>query len=163
MSYFDISDAEGVDFGDWVEEHEEERRELASLEAAGPWGDDDTEVSPPDLSLFDAADGGEENDMPGLIPKSEQKFLTQDDAGQADEREAYLEHVIEDFCHEASAKLLRRAMFAIEREVERRKSAIKQEAKELEAFDKPIRATRSDAGRPRARNGNAEPAKEGAA
>jgi hypothetical protein len=40
-------------------------------------------------------------------------------------------------------------MFTIEREVERRKSAIKQEAKELEAFDKPIRATRSDAGKPR--------------
>jgi hypothetical protein len=35
VSYFDCSDAEGVDFGNWVEEHEEERRELASLEAAG--------------------------------------------------------------------------------------------------------------------------------
>jgi hypothetical protein len=150
MSYFDISDAEGVDFGDWVDEHEEDRRELASLEAAGPWSGDDTEVTDPDLSLFDAADGGEEtDDMPGLIPKSEQKYLTADEAGQADERDAYLEHVIEDFAREASAKLLRRAMFTIEREVERRKSAIKQEAKELEAFDKPIRATRSDAGKPR--------------
>ena len=51
----------------------------------------------------------------------------------------------------ASALALRHAYFAIEREVERRKNEIAQEAKQLEAFDKPVRATRKDKGTTRPR------------
>lgn len=61
MSYFDRSDAEGVDFGDWVEEHEEERRELASLEAAGPYDPDEVDEDDGDSRLFCSQCGAEDS------------------------------------------------------------------------------------------------------
>lgn len=178
MSYFDISDAEGVDFDSWVEEHEEDRRYMASLEAAGPGGDnycsqcgeedcirdghctgcgsyepfdDITEVTEMDLSGFDAAEGGEEED----VQDPDRSHIT--DPGDSYSLDAWIKA--------ASAAELKRASYAIDREVETRKAALAREAKELEAFDKPVRATRSDKGTtraPKAVNGNAE-AKEGAA
>ncbi len=59
----------------------------------------------------------------------------------------------------ASVNALRHAYFAIEREVERRRDEVAREAKQLEAFAKPVRATRKDAGMKReeykAQKGNA--------
>jgi hypothetical protein len=93
---------------------------------------------------FDAAHSGEGDDM--LVPKDEQKYLCSDEAGRAQEREAYLETVVENLVIEASVKLLRRAVYAIEREVERRKAENDSKRKELEEFEKPNRAKRKDAG-----------------
>ena len=50
---------------------------------------------------------------------------------------------------------LKRASILIETQVERRKAENEAERKELEKFDKPVRARRSDAGRPRAAKENA--------
>jgi hypothetical protein len=116
VSWFDISDAEGVELdGDRDEEC--------------PFDDESTVVSEPDPWTL-AAMSGEGGDMG-------------DEDKTADDR------MIEDigaWIAGASVNALRHAYFAIEREVERRRDEVAREAKQLEAFAKPVRATRKDAG-----------------
>ena len=57
---------------------------------------------------------------------------------------------IDEWIAGANVTQLKSAYFAIEREVARRKAEVAAEAKALEAFEKPLRATRSDAGKTRA-------------
>jgi hypothetical protein len=61
---------------------------------------------------------------------------------------------VDEWIKTATTTELKRAYFAIDREVERRKAENAQEAKELATFDKPVRARRSDAGRPRQKPAN---------
>lgn len=85
-----------------------------------------------------AADGGEGESM-----SDAQEQQDAQEASQSIKR-------IDEWIAGASLTELRRAYFGIEREVDRRKAENAQEAKELSAFEKPLRKTRSDAGRPRA-------------
>lgn len=163
MSYFDISDADGVDFGDWVEEHEEERREADSLEASASdnfcsqcgedecvraghctacgsyegWANDDTEVTDPDLTLFDAADGGEETDDmqdPDKLMEGGPLSLEQQ------------QKIVNDWIDAAPVRELKRITNRCADVVAERRVALEKESKELEALEKPLRATRSDKG-----------------
>lgn len=73
-----------------------------------------------------------------------------DDAPPDDERDDDMgdEKIerIDEWIAGASVLELKRAYFGIEREVARRKAELANEAKELEQFEKPQRATRSDKG-----------------
>jgi hypothetical protein len=88
---------------------------------------DDNEYELYDYESY-AADGGEENDMSHEDGRIER---------------------IDEWIAGATVTQLKSAYFGIEREVARRKAEIASEAKALEAFEKPHRATRSDAGKPR--------------
>jgi|SRR5690349_3108006 len=178
MSYFDCSDAEGVDFGDWVEEHEEDRRYMASLEEKGPWGDEDPgnclcgrdcrecrgDCGFPACQCecnVDAADGGEEDDdMEGRDFHPDEAT-----AREPDESQLYAEalHIIRKLNENRLAGLIKAGEAELRERFEKHTELAK--AAKLALDRKKPRATRSDAGKPRApkvSNGNAE-AKEGAA
>ncbi len=126
MSWFDISDAEGVELdGDRDEEC--------------PFDDESTVVSEPDPWTL-AAMSGEEIDMQD--PDKSHQTGRDDDKTIEDRMVADIGAWIAG----ASVNALRHAYFAIEREIERRRDEVAREAKQLEAFAKPVRATRKDAG-----------------
>lgn len=107
--------------------------------------DDDVVVRRPcdvcqllDCECFDAADGGEGDDM-----------------GYHDDKNEPPTFDIEVWIANAPLLQLKRASILIDTQVERRKAENEAERKELEKFDKPVRARRSDAGRPRAAKENA--------
>lgn len=127
FDYQDPADARGWDDEDTrVDEcvHGEHPIECASCTSAG----------------FHAAVSGEGEDMQDM----DKMMVERDDSEK---------RMIEDigaWIAGASVNALRHAYFAIEREVERRRDEVAQEAKQLASFSKPPRATRKDAGMPRA-------------
>lgn len=134
MSYFDLSDAEGLDLGD---ENECFACGLMRCECE-PYPDDEvTAIDDSDaVAYFDAADGGEEND--NMEPE-----LTQENFNKAIKNLTPL-----------SLVSMRNA---IDAELKTRREALR---KELEATEHALngtkpRATRSDAGKPRAPKENA--------
>lgn len=120
MSHFDCSDAEGLDLGD---------------------RDDDDVVANARryMEQHEAAHSGEGDDMQDI-----DKMMGNQGAGYETTFE------IERWVANAPLLQLKRASILIDTQVERRKAENEAERKELEKFDKPVRATRKDAGRPRA-------------
>lgn len=135
MSFFDVSDAEGVEL-------EERWDDVTSVDEC-VHGEHPIECSMCTSAGFIAAVSGEGEDM----QDPDKSHLT----GNEKTVEDRMAEDIGAWIAGASALALRHAYFAIEREVERRKNEIAQEAKQLEAFDKPVRATRKDKGTTRAR------------
>lgn len=122
VSYFDVSDAEGVEL-------EERWDDVTSVDEC-VHGAHPVECAMCTSAGFIAAVSGEGGEMPEELDTVDNRMI--EDIGA--------------WIAGASALALRHAYFAIEREVERRKNEIAQEAKQLEAFDKPVRKTRKDAG-----------------
>lgn len=117
------SPEEGVDLGDWESDAKTAVEELCAH------GEHPIECSLCTSAGLIAAVSGEEEDM---------DQDTTDDS-------------IDQWIAQASVVKLKRAYFAIENEVARRKDAVAAEAKALEQFEKPVRKQRSDAGTTRPR------------
>jgi hypothetical protein len=116
VSYFDISDAEGVELDGDRDDDE------------CPFGDESTVVSEPDPWTLAAMSGEEES-------------MSEEQDG---------EEMVMKWIDDARPAQLRRISYHIDNVIERRKTELAREAKELEQFDKPVRATRKDAGIKRA-------------
>ena len=122
MSFFDVSDAEGVEL-------EERWDDVTSVDECVHG------AHPVECSMCTSA---------GTIAA-----VSGEGGTVGDEDKTAEDRMIEDigaWIAGASVNALRHAYFAIEREVERRRDEVAREAKQLEAFAKPVRATRKDAG-----------------
>lgn len=130
MSFFDISDAEGVEL-------EERWDDVTSVEEC-VHGEHPLECSLCTSAGLHAAVSGEGEDDMTMTAAEEHA-------------DAQVELMIDKFADEATVAQLKRAIYRIEHEVAKRKAENDRERKELEQFEKPVRKTRSDAGTKRAR------------
>lgn len=163
MSYFDCSDAEGLDLGDHPDDELVVRASpMPSRSGFGcdiecdvcvkeycacedPRFDAEvTEVTEMDPSPFDAANGGEENDDmdPDKLIEGGSLSLEQQ------------QQIVNDWIDAAPVRELKRIKIRVDLVVAQRRAVLEQESKELAAWEKPVRARRSDAGRPRQKPAN---------
>lgn len=113
--------------------------------------DDDVVVRRPcdvcqllDCECFDAADGGEENDV--MDPD---KMMEPTQAGglSMDQQQ----QIVNDWIDAAPLRELKRIKIRVETVVAKRRAENEQESKELSSWEKPHRETRSDKGTKRAK------------
>lgn len=135
MSYFDCSDAEGLDLGD-----SEEVNCIHGVDLFEPCA----KCKPM------AANGGEESDDmdPDKLMEGGSLSLEQQ------------QQIVNDWIDAAPVRELKRIKIRVDLVVAQRRAVLEQESKELAAWEKPVRARRSDAGRPRQKPANDIPRDE---
>lgn len=119
--------------------YDPEAWEAHEARMAGPWPDDeDTAVDDTDAcAYFDAADGGEEtDDMQDPDKPMEGGPLSLEQQ----------QKIVNDWIDAAPVRELKRITNRCADVVAERRVALEKESKELEAWEKPLRATRSDKG-----------------